>query len=153
MSESIWDSPDMRVGGDFMSFDKVGDSIAGTINAVRAHRFTDGSVAPQLLLTTDDGDEKTVTCGAIRLKIRVAELRPEPGDHVSIRLESEEPRGGGKTLRHWDVTVTRAGATPPAQAQAPTTAQAAPAQTQADPGQAAAALAALTPEQKAALGL
>ena len=44
----------MRVGGDFIKFDTVGDTASGTITAVRAHRFDDGSVAPQILITTDD---------------------------------------------------------------------------------------------------
>lgn len=148
MSTSIWDDPDLRAGGEFFAFEKVGDSIAGTVNAVRAHRFTDGSVAPQLLLSTDSGEEKTVTCGAIRLKVAMVEERPEEGDHVSITLASEEPRGGGKTLRHWDVKVTRGGAAPAASAQPPQ----APAGA-VDPAAAAAALANLSPEQKAALGL
>jgi hypothetical protein len=153
MSTSVWDDPDLRVGGDYAKFENVGDSVSGTVNAVRAHRFDDGSVAPQILLTTDGGEEKTVTCGAIRLKVAVAEQRPEPGDHITITYTQEEKRAGGRTLKHWDVKVTRGGArpTPPAAA-AP---QAAPAATEAPVDQAslAAALGNLTDEQKKALGL
>lgn len=151
MSTSVWDDPDLRVGGEFVKFESVGDTIAGTINAIRAHRFDDGSVAPQILLTTDDGEERTVTAGQIRLKAELATQRPEPGDHVVITHTEVEKRSGGKTLKHFSVQVTRGGR--PA---ASTTASAAPAAAPTavvDPATAAAALANLTPEQKAALGL
>lgn len=150
---SIWDDPDLRVGGEFFKFDNVGDSIAGTVNAVRAHRFDDGSVAPQVMLTTDDGEEKTVTAGQVRLKAALAEQRPEAGDHISITFTESEKRAGGKTLKHFDVNVTRGGGAAPAEA--PAQAAAAPAQQEqpVDQGALAAALGNLTPEQKAALGL
>ena len=150
---SIWDDPDLRVGGEFFKFDNVGDSIAGTVNAVRAHRFDDGSVAPQVMLTTDDGEEKTVTAGQVRLKAALAEQRPEAGDHISVTFTENEKRAGGKTLKHFDVKVTRGGA--PAPAAAPAAAASAPAATEQPVDQAAltAALGNLTPEQKAALGL
>lgn len=148
---SIWDDPDLRVGGEFFKFDNVGDSISGTVNAVRAHRFDDGSVAPQVMLTTDDGEEKTVTAGQVRLKAALAEQRPEAGDHISVTFTENEKRAGGKTLKHFDVKVTRGGA-PSA---TPAAAAPAPAATEQPVDQAAltAALGNLTPEQKAALGL
>lgn len=148
---SIWDDPDLRVGGEFFKFDNVGDSISGTVNAVRAHRFDDGSVAPQVMLTTDDGEEKTVTAGQVRLKAALAEQRPEAGDHISVTFTENEKRAGGKTLKHFDVKVTRGG-TPSA---TPAAAAPAPAATEQPVDQAAltAALGNLTPEQKAALGL
>lgn len=157
---SIWDDPEIRVGGDFIKFENVGDRVSGTISAIRAHRFDDGKVAPQILLTTDDGEEKTVTAGQIRLKTALAEHRPEAGDHITILLSEIEKRAGGKTLKHFDVQVRRANgsnapATPaaaamPAAAPAPAPVPAAPAGPSAE---ALAALAQLSPEQKAALGL
>lgn len=161
---SIWDDPDLRVGGEFFKFDNVGDSIAGTINAVRAHRFDDGSVAPQVMLTTDDGEEKTVTAGQVRLKAALAEQRPEAGDRITITFTENEKRAGGKTLKHFDVNVARGG-TPPGAAPAPVAAAPVPAQAAVAPAPAAqqeqpvdpaaltAALGNLTPEQRAALGL
>lgn len=147
MTSSVWDDPDLRVGGEFVKFENVGDSISGTVNAVRAHRFDDGSVAPQILLTTDAGEERTVTAGQVRLKAELATQRPEPGDHVTITHTEVEKRSGGKTLKHFKVEVRHGGAPAPAptQAQAPAGAV--------DPAAAAAALANLSPEQKAALGL
>lgn len=150
MTSSVWDDPELRVGGEYVSFEKPGDSVSGVVNVVRPHRFADGSVAPQILLTTDDGEEKTVTGGAIRLKMELASQRPEPGDHILIRLDEEEKRAGGKTLRHWTVKVDRGGKAAPAPAPA---AQPAAAGGAVDPAAAAAALANLTPAQRAALGL
>lgn len=107
---SVWDDPSMQVGGDYVKFEKVGDTITGTIIEVTAKRWDDGSISPQLLLDTTDGT-KTVTAGQVRLKAALAEQRPEKGDHISITLSDVERRSGGKTLKHFDVTVTRAGAT------------------------------------------
>lgn len=150
---SIWDDPDLRAGGDFVAFETVGDSIAGTIDAVRAHRFDDGKVVPQILMTTDAGEEKTLTAGQIRLKIALAEQRPEAGDHLTVTLTDIEKRSGGKTLKHFDVNVKRGGGQQQTLQQPPAQQQATPQPAQIDPAAAAAALANLTPEQKQALGL
>lgn len=104
---SVWDSPGMSVGGDYVKFEQVGDRVAGTIVEVTVKRWDDGSISPQLLLDTPDGP-KTVTAGQIRLKAALAEQRPEKGDHITITLADIERRSGGKTLKHFDVTVQRA---------------------------------------------
>lgn len=151
MTASVWDDPDLRVGGEFVKFENVGDTVSGVVNAVRAHRFDDGSVAPQILVTTDDGEERTITAGQVRLKAELATQRPEPGDHIKVTFTEVEKRSGGKTLKHFSVEVTRGGT--PAAATPASTPAAAPAAAPLDPAAAAAALANLTPEQKAALGL
>lgn len=145
---SIWDDPEIKSGGEFVSFENVGDTVSGTITAVRTHRFDDGKVVPQILLATDDGEERTLTAGQVRLKASLAEQRPEAGDHLKVTLSQIEKRAGGKTLKHFDVEVKRGdGATSAA-------AQPTPVATPVvDQAAAAAALANLTPEQKAALGL
>lgn len=159
---SIWDDPELRVGGDFFKFNDVGDSIAGVISVIRAQRWDDGKVDPQIILTTDDGEERTVTAGQIRLKTALAEQRPEAGDHIAITLTDIEKRAGGKTLKHFEVVVGRGGkpvaAPAPAAAPAAATVPAAPAPAAAPAAPALtpeqqAALAALSPEQKAALGM
>lgn len=105
---SIWDNPDMKVNGDYIKFDNVGDTVTGKVISVRAHKWEDGSVSPQLLLDVG-GEEKTVTAGQIRLKAALVEKRPEEGDTLTITLADIEKRSGGKTLKHFDVSVTRAG--------------------------------------------
>lgn len=154
---SIWDDPEIATGGEFVKFENVGDTISGTITAVRSHRFDDGKVVPQILLTTDDGEDRTMTAGQIRLKAALVEQRPEAGDHVTVTFTEVEKRSGGKTLKHFTVDVKRGGGAPaasPVAAAAPAT----PAPAFATPaaGDSAAALAALgnlTDEQKKALGL
>lgn len=101
---SIWDDPELRMSSDYVSFENVGDTVAGTVINIRAHRFDDGKVVPQLMLDVD-GEEKTVTAGQVRLKAALAEKRPEPGDAISITLTEIEKRAGGKTLKHFDVKV------------------------------------------------
>lgn len=151
---SIWDDPEIKAGGEFVEFKNVGDGVSGTITALRTHRFDDGKVVPQILLTTDEGEEKTMTGGQVRLKAELAAQRPEIGDHLKVVFTQEEKRQGGKTLKHFDVTVTRGNGAAPAAAPAPQAAPAAtPAATAVNPADAAAALANLTPEQKVALGL
>lgn len=104
---SIWDDPEMKVGGDYIKFETVGESITGKVLSVGAHRWDDGSVSPQVLLQTDDGEEKTITAGQIRLKAALAEQRPEVGDTLTVTYTDLEKRAGGKTLKHFDVKVTK----------------------------------------------
>jgi hypothetical protein len=150
MNASVWDDPDLKTGGEFISFENIGDTASGVINAIRTHRFDDGKVVPQILLTTDDGEERTLTAGQVRLKAELAEKRPEAGDHLKVTLSDIEKRSGGKTLKHFTVEVNHGGA--PAVATTPASAPAAQV-TSVDTEAAAAALANLTPEQKAALGI
>lgn len=150
MSDNIWDDPDLRQSGEYVTFNNPGDKVTGTVLSIRKHKFDDGSVAPQILLTDDsDGEERTVTAGQIRLKAALAEKRPQVGDRISIELTQVEKRAGGKTLKHFDVTVTPPGNAPaaPAPAAAPAAAPAV------DQAALAAALAGMSAEQKAALGL
>jgi hypothetical protein len=142
-SVSIWDDPELKSNDDYIKFDNPGDTVTGKILAVKKHTFDDGKVVPQLLLDVN-GEEKTLTAGQIRLKAELADKRPGVGDVLTVTYTNEEKRSGGKTLKHFDVIVGGA---------APAT-QAPPAQTTVtDPQAAAAAIANLTPEQKAALGI
>lgn len=107
MTTSPWDDPSLRVGGDYVKFDNIGDSVSGVVVNVGMHRWDDGSVSPQIVLDTVDG-EKTITAGQIRLKVALAEKRPEIDDTLTIKLTDIEKRAGGKTLKHFEVTVVKA---------------------------------------------
>lgn len=109
---SVWDDPEIAVASDYVKFETVGDSVAGNILAVQVHRFDDGKVAPKLIIETDDGDEKALTAGQVRLRAALAEQRPEAGDHITVTLTEIEKRAGGKTLKHFDVRVARGGTQP-----------------------------------------
>lgn len=104
---SIWDDKAIKGNANFVKFEAVGDKVSGRIDSVKKHSFEDGSVAAQILLTTDEGEEKTLTAGQVQLKAKLAELRPEVGDHITITLTQIEKRGGGKTLKHFDVQVKK----------------------------------------------
>jgi hypothetical protein len=105
---SIWDDPEIKSAGNFVKFENVGDAVSGTITAITRATFADtGTVAPQLILHCDDGEERTLTAGQTRLKIALVEARPEVGDHLKVTLTQIEKRGGGKTLKHFDVQHTR----------------------------------------------
>ena len=132
-TNTFWDDKEMFSSGDFVSFEAVGDTVSGTITAVRKHMFDDGKVVPQIELDTAEGP-KTLTAGQIRLKTALAEKRPSVGDLLTVTLTDIEKRQGGRTLKHFDVVVGPVAPAAPAAA--------APA---ADP------LAGLTPEQRAAL--
>lgn len=104
---SIWDDPEVSPSSNFVKFDNEGDKVAGTITFIGKKRFDDGSVAPELRIRTDGGDEVTLTAGQIRLKMALAEQRPEVGDHLTVVFERSEKRSGGKTLKHFAVAVKR----------------------------------------------
>lgn len=146
---NIWDEPDLKTGGEFIKFDAVGETASGVITSIRVHRWDDGKVDPQIYLTTDDGEERTLTAGQVRLKAALTEARPNIGDHLKVTLTQIEKRAGGKTLKHFEVAVTPAGQAP---VSSPAPAPVQDTQTP-DPAALAAALGNLTAEQKAALGL
>lgn len=130
----IWDDPELKVTDEYVKFENVGDAVSGTVLSISIHRWDDGSTCPQLLLDVD-GEEIMLTAGQTRLKRALAEQRPQVGDTISATLTEIEKRAGGKTLKHFDVEVTRGGAKPKPAAE--------PAED--DP------LASLTPEQRAAV--
>ena len=118
----VWADPDFAIGGDYIKFDNVGDTVTGKVIAVRKHVWDDGSVSPQILLDVD-GEEKTLTAGQVRLKAELAAKRPQPGQHVTITLTEIEKRSGGKTLKHFDVQVGTPVAVPAAAAKSEYTAE------------------------------
>lgn len=145
MTASVWDDPELKTNDDYIAFDNVGDTVTGRIINIRAHRFDDGKVVPQILLDTAEG-ERTLTAGQIRLKTALSEQRPEAGDTLTVTLTQIEKRAGGKTLKHFDVAIVRGGGAP---ATAPAAAATPPAAPATSPS--AAANLGLTEEQKAGL--
>lgn len=108
---SIWDTPEFApASGEFVKFVNVGDSVAGKVEHIGKKTWDDGSVSPQLDLITDDGEAKTLTAGQVRLKMALAEQRPEIGDHITVTLDEIQKRPGGKTLKVFSVVVKRAAA-------------------------------------------
>lgn len=105
---SVWDTPELQTSSEYVKFENVGDTVSGTVINITAHKWDDGSVSPQILLQTGEG-QQTVTAGQVRLKAMLADKRPEVGDLLKITLTGVEKRAGGKTLKLWDVDVTHGG--------------------------------------------
>lgn len=106
---SIWDDPAVTGGSnEFVKFENVGDTVSGKVENIGRKTWDDGSISPQLDLLTDDGEARTLTAGQVRLKLALAEKRPEVGDHLTVTLTQIEKRSGGKTLKHFDVIVKKA---------------------------------------------
>jgi len=104
---SIWDNPEFRAdSGSYINFEKVGDSVEGSVVSVGLQTWKDGTIAPKIVINTREG-ERTLTAGQIRLKMALAEKRPEQGDFISVKFTAVEDRGGGKTLKHFDVEVRK----------------------------------------------
>jgi hypothetical protein len=124
MSESIWDDPELKLAGNYVQFENPGDSVTGRIDSIRKQVLTDPTTklpksVVQIILTCQDGEQRTVTAGQVRLLTELMEQRPQEGDDLFIRFDKKEARGGGKTMKHFTVKVRRnAGHQPPAQPQA-----------------------------------
>lgn len=108
---SVWDDPELRTASEYASFVDIGDSVSGVVTGVYAHRFDDGKVVPKIMLDTADG-EIALTAGQVRLKAALSEKRPEVGDTLSVKLIDIEKRAGGKTLKHFDVSVIKGNGAP-----------------------------------------
>jgi len=103
---SIWDDPSIRTGGDYVKFENPGDNVNGTLTHIGIHTFEDGKRAAKLIINTADG-EMTLTAGQVQLASKLAEARPEVGDHIDITFTRSEKRAGGKTLKHFAVEVKK----------------------------------------------
>jgi hypothetical protein len=98
-------------GGDFVKFPNIGDSVVGTITAIRKQRFEDSdgvSYAPQLDLLLADGSEVTLTAGQWKLKQLLIEQRPDVGDKIKVVHTGKDGRSKLFTL-----AVKRAERKPP----------------------------------------
>lgn len=105
---SIWDDPALAAPPEpqFVRLDTPGDGFAGTVVNVTKQKFDDGSIAPQLTFFDDaDGEQKNWTAGQIDAKRKLAELRPETGDHINVRFT-----GTTGKFKHIDIRVTPASA-------------------------------------------
>lgn len=103
---SIWDDPDLQPPTEnYVKLEQVGDGFTGLVTKVEAKKFDDGSVAPHISFLDDaDGEEWAWTAGQIQSKKQLADLRPEPGDRIRVRLNTIESRGS-KKLKHISIEV------------------------------------------------
>lgn len=115
MGDFPWD--DYKGGGDFVTFQNIGDSVSGEILSIRVGKDFNGNPCPELLLKTDDGAEKTLTAGQKVLQSALAEERPEVGDRIGIIYSGVGDAKPGKApAKLFDVAVKRQGSSPAASA-------------------------------------
>lgn len=101
--------------GDWITFDNVGDTVIGDVIAIRTGKDFSGNPCPELVLKMDDGSEKTLTAGQVRLKSELAEQAPQVGDRIRIVYSGVGDAKPGKApAKLFDVAVkTGAGNTDP----------------------------------------
>lgn len=107
---SIWDDPALASSSDFVRFENPGDSVVGDVLNVGLHTWPDGKVSAQLTIRTDDGNDVTMTAGQVRLAAALRDEKPETGDRIKVVFTEIEKRPGGKTMKHFDVQVSKGGA-------------------------------------------
>jgi hypothetical protein len=92
--------------GDWITFDSVGDQIIGEIIAIRTGKDFNQNPCPELVIRTDDGDEKTLTAGQVRLKSELAAQAPQVGDRIRIVYSGVgESKPGKAPAKLFDVAV------------------------------------------------
>lgn len=116
MSDDAWAG---LPNGNYQKWENPGDSIAGDVIGKGVGQDVNGADVPQLVILRDDGEEITVTAGQAQLRAKLMEANPNVGDRCKIEYTRSEDRGGGKTLKHFEVNVKRGGAknAPPAAAE------------------------------------
>ena len=81
-----WD--DMSTSG-FVKFEKIGDTVSGTITKVYPGTDFNGNPCPVLDLVTEDG-ERTLSCGQANLKAQVVAIKPKVGETIKVTFDHEE---------------------------------------------------------------
>lgn len=99
--------------GDFWTWENPGEFLAGDIISKTIDEDFNGKPAPCLGIRQDDGTEVLLTAGQAQLKAKLLEAKPAVGDRIKITFTQVEKRGGGKTLKHFEVQLKSGGAKSP----------------------------------------
>jgi len=99
--------------GNFQKWESIGDEIVGDVIGKGIGQDVNGMDVPQIVIRQDDASEVTVTAGQAQLRAKLLEARPNVGDRIKIAFIKTEDRGGGKTLKHFDVVIKPGGAKSP----------------------------------------
>lgn len=105
MSTHPWDDIPNTGGGTYFKFRDKGDSIKGTVTAIRKGTDFDGNPAPEMDVQCPDGETFTVTCDKAQLKRQILDLRPNVGDTVAIVYTDDERTAQGGSMKCFDVAV------------------------------------------------
>lgn len=104
-----WSEFERPSGGDYLRWkpETEGDAITGTITTVRIATMPDGNKYPSLTINSN-GDNYDVLASQTQLLRLLAEKKPVAGDKISIKFTRTEKLAGNKTLKHFEVEVTKA---------------------------------------------
>jgi hypothetical protein len=93
--------------GAWVKFDNEGDKVVGRILNIREHIF-DSDKGPVPIIDLDTGEEEPVSlsCAAVNLRGLMAELAPQAGDRIGVKLIGHERLPGRpQPLKKFDVRI------------------------------------------------
>jgi len=96
-----------KPNGQWVQFDNAGDKVVGTILNIREHTF-DQDKGPVPIIDLDAGGEEHVSlsCAAINLRGQMAELNPQVGDKIGVKLTgTERLPGRPQPMKVFDVRL------------------------------------------------
>lgn len=102
-----WDNFKRPESGDYPARwrpETAGDKISGKITGLRVATMPDGNTYPSLTLDCN-GTQAEVLASQSMLLQRLAALQPKVGDTITIEFTQIEKLAGGKTLKHFNVTI------------------------------------------------
>jgi hypothetical protein len=104
-----WSEYERPSGGDYLRWkpETEGDAIEGTITTIRVATMPDGNRYPSLTINSN-GDNYDVLASQTQLLRLLAAEKPSAGDKISIKFTRTEKLAGNKTLKHFEVQVTKA---------------------------------------------
>lgn len=100
-------SKHVKPNGQWVQFDNPGDKVVGTILNIREHTF-DADKGPVPIVDLDAGGEEHVSlsCAAINLRGQMAELNPQVGDKIGVKLTGlERLPGRPQPMKVFDVRI------------------------------------------------
>jgi hypothetical protein len=102
----FWDDADDFVPpSEWFKFDEVGDKVTGTLARLARKKWDDGSVGIEL--HWKETSVKPVSANQRLLKQALVMLKPEVGCGIAIEYIANEKLSGGRTMKHFLVTVAR----------------------------------------------
>lgn len=104
-----WEDFERPASGDYNRWkpENEGDQIKGTITTIRIATMPDGNKYPSLTIDVA-GDKFEMLASQTQLLRILAEKKPTVGDTIDIKFTKTEKLAGNKTLKHFEVTVTKA---------------------------------------------
>lgn len=117
MSAIDYNDPDLAVGGDWVKWEMVGQTVIATVTGFKkqSRLKTDGSTVVNGVysLREDDGTEVNIEVGQAFLKGLFKEKQVQIGDRIKIVYTSDERLPGKPSpMKKFSLDVSRGGAAP-----------------------------------------